>query len=132
MIIHLIAKHPVGALAVGTLALSAYVTAPLGPAVPLGADGIIEKREAAMLSARPELKTKVDLALEAFKEVQGLPLPESAIAYVIENCPQCKGTSSEWIRGDEMLTKDVKWLYFLDLSKKHGVEEAKVLYKAQR
>jgi len=131
LLLHIIAKHPIGALAVGVLTLSMYLTSPLGPSVPLGADGILEQKEAAMLSAHPELKQQTELAQQAFSEVEDVALTDDAITYVLEHVCQCRGVAIEDIRSDKSLTRKIGMLYFLELTRTHGIAKAKMLYRNQ-
>lgn len=131
LVIHAIAKHPIGALAVGVLTLSMYLTSPTGPATPLGADGILDQREAVMLSAHPELKQQTELAQRAFSEVEDTVLTDDSITYVLEHVCQCRGVALEDIRSDQALARKIGMLYFLDLTRAHGIANAKVLYRNQ-
>lgn len=131
LIIHIIAKHPIGALAVGVLSLSMYLASPLGPSVPLGADGILEERERVMLIAHPELKEQTELAQQAFQEVESTVLTDASITYVLEHVCQCRGIAIKDIRSDQSLTRKIGMLYFLELARTHGITQAKALYLAQ-
>lgn len=131
IIIHLLAKYPAGALGVGILTMSGYLASPLGPTVSIGGDQILSKAETVIVSKRPELQTQANATVAAFKEVESAKLSATAFGYVCERIVDCKGLSKETIEAHPTLTKDIGKLYFFDLSRAHGVEKAKVLYKNQ-
>lgn len=130
-IIHLIAKHPVGALGVGILTFAGYLSSPLGPTVSVGAEQILAKAETVIVSKQPELKTQASVMTAAFQEVENTKLSDKAFNHVCERMVDCKGLSKDKIEAHPTLPKDIGMLYFVELTRANGVERAKVLYKNQ-
>lgn len=130
-LLHLVAKYPIGALAVGIFALTSYVVSPVGPGVYYGTTGIMRQQEAKMLQANPALQGQLERVTTAFKEAQNTPLADSTIQYVLDLCQQCSGVTVNEVRHDSTLMHDVAFIYFVDLCQKHGVDEAKVIYAIQ-
>lgn len=67
VLIHLLAKHPAGALGVGILTLSGSLASPLGPAVSIGGDQILIKSETVIVSKRPELQAQTNDTVAVLK-----------------------------------------------------------------
>lgn len=132
-LIHLVAKYPVGALAIGILALTSYVVSPVGPGVHFGAAGIIQQQEAKMLQANPALQAQFEEVTAAFAEVQATPLSDSSVQHMLNKVYwQCKDVTVNEVRHDPALMRDVTFLYFVGLCHEKGIDEAKVIYANQR
>ncbi len=132
-LIHLIARFPIGVLAMGILVLTSYLVSPVGPGVHFGAAGILSQQEEKILESNPALRTQLVQVRMAFEQtVVRTPLSDSAIKYVLDRCQDCRGVSPEEVRDDPALMSEVAFLYFLDLVQQHGLGEAKVLYANQR
>lgn len=134
-IIHLIAKHPVGALGIGILALATSLTSPVGPGSYLGSEDILKAQDEQVIERyrddpeRPRIQSLADAATLAFEEVKDTPLSDRALSEIFKLC-KCKNVTRETLtEKDPELMNKLKYLYFLDLVRHNGINQARLLYR---
>lgn len=136
-IIHMIAKHPIGALGAGVLALAISLTSPVGPGSYLGSEDILATKEKQIIEQyqdypeHPQITVLADAATKAFEEMRDVQLSDSAMSKALKLC-KCKNVTREMLEEkDPTLMEQLKYLYFLELVRDYGLTQAQVLYKTQ-
>ena len=123
-------------IGVGLLSFSGYLALPPGVNFDTVA-ATLKTKEVVLVQKNPSLPSLSQSAEQAFKDVEGVPLSDSSINYVVKTmktldtkCLGCNVTTED-VRNSTKLKHDVGYIYFLDLVQKHGIEKAKVLYRNQ-